>query len=158
MEKGLNEALTEGVLAGFPAVDIRATLLDGSYHNVDSSEMAFKIAASLAYKKGIADAKPVLLEPIYNVEVRVPENFMGDIMGDMNSRRGRIMGMEPQDDGTQVIKAQVPQAEMYKYSVDLRSMTQGRGEFSMEYSHYEEVPANIAEKIIEEQKKLASEE
>lgn len=158
VEKGLIEALTEGVLAGFPAVDIRATLLDGSYHNVDSSEMAFKIAASLAYKKGIADAKPVLLEPIYNVEVRVPENFMGDIMGDMNSRRGRIMGMEPQDDGTQVIKAQVPQAEMYKYSVDLRSMTQGRGEFSMEYSHYEEVPANIAEKIIEEQKKLASEE
>lgn len=158
VEKGLIEAMEEGVLAGFPAVDVRATLLDGSYHNVDSSEMAFKIAASLAYKKGMVDANPVLLEPIVNVEVKVPENFMGDIMGDMNSRRGRIMGMDPQTDGTQVIKAQVPMSEMYKYSVDLRSMTQGRGQFTMEYSHYEEVPANITEKIIEEHKKETSEE
>lgn len=158
VEKGLIEAMEEGVLAGFPAVDIRATLLDGSYHNVDSSEMAFKIAASLAYKKGMQEAKPILLEPIYNVEVRVPDNFMGDIMGDMPSRRGRVAGMDPQEDGTQIIRAQVPLAEMYGYSVDLRSMTQGRGEFSMEYSHYEEVPANIAEKIIAEQKKEASEE
>lgn len=158
VEKGLIEAMEEGVLAGFQAVDIRATLLDGSYHNVDSSEMAFKIAASLAYKKGITEAKPVLLEPIVNVEVRVPENFMGDIMGDMPPRRGRVAGMEPQEDGTQIIKAQVPLAEMYGYSIDLRSMTQGRGEFTMEYSHYEEVPANIAEKIIEEHKKESEEE
>lgn len=158
VEKGLIEAMEVGVLAGFPAVDIRATLYDGSYHNVDSSEMAFKIAASLAYKKGMADSKPVILEPIVNVEVRVPEAFMGDIMGDMNSRRGRIMGMDPQDDGTQVIKAQAPLAEMYKYPVDLRSMTQGRGEFTMAYSHYEEVPANIAEKIIEEAKREREEE
>lgn len=158
VEKGLVEAMEQGVIAGFPAVDIRATLLDGSYHNVDSSEMAFKIAASLAYKKGMAEASPVLLEPYVNVDVRVPENFMGDIMGDMPSRRGRVSGMEPQDDGTQIIKALVPLAEMYGYSIDLRSMTQGRGEFTMEYSHYEEVPANITEKIIEEQKKENSEE
>lgn len=158
VEKGLIEAMEEGVLAGFPAVDIRATLLDGSYHSVDSSEMAFKIAASLAYKKGMAEADPVLLEPYVNVEVRVPENFMGDIMGDMPSRRGRVSGMEPQADGTQIIRAQVPLAEMFGYSIDLRSMTQGRGQFSMEYSHYEEVPAHIAEKIIEECKKEASEE
>lgn len=158
VEKGLLEAMEEGVLAGFPTVDIRATLLDGSYHSVDSSEMAFKIAASLAYKKGMAEANPVLLEPYVNVEVRVPENFMGDIMGDMPSRRGRVSGMEPQADGTQIIKAQVPLAEMFGYSIDLRSMTQGRGEFTMEYSHYEEVPANIAEKVIEEYKKEASEE
>ncbi|MDD4657520.1 MAG: elongation factor G [Eubacteriales bacterium] len=158
VEKGLIEAMEEGILAGFPAVDIRATLLDGSYHNVDSSEMAFKIAASLAYKKGLQEANPILLEPIYNVEVKVPENFMGDIMGDMPSRRGRVAGMDPQTDGTQVIRAQVPLAEMYGYAVDLRSMTQGRGEFNMEYSHYEEVPANIAEKIIAEHKKATSEE
>jgi elongation factor G len=120
--------------------------------------MAFKIAASLAYKKGMAEADPVLLEPYVNVEVRVPENFMGDIMGDMPSRRGRVSGMEPQADGTQIIRAQVPLAEMFGYSIDLRSMTQGRGQFSMEYSHYEEVPAHIAEKIIEEYKKEASEE
>jgi len=158
VEKGLIEAMEEGILAGFPAVDIRATLLDGSYHNVDSSEMAFKIAASLAYKKGMQEANPILLEPIYNVEVKVPENFMGDIMGDMPSRRGRVAGMDPQEDGTQIIRAQVPLAEMYGYAVDLRSMTQGRGEFSMVYSHYEEVPAHITEKIIAEQKKAASEE
>lgn len=153
VEKGLIEAMEEGVLAGYQAVDIRATLYDGSYHSVDSSEMAFKIAASLAYKKGMQQANPVLLEPIMSVEVNVPESFMGDIMGDLNSRRGRIMGMDPQDDGGQAVRAQVPLAEMYKYPVDLRSMTQGRGEFSMEFSHYEEVPPNIAEKVIEEAKR-----
>lgn len=158
VEKGLVEAMEEGVLAGFPAVDIRATLLDGSYHNVDSSELAFKIAASLAYKKGMAEASPILLEPYVNVEVRVPENFMGDIMGDIPSRRGRVSGMEPQQDGTQIIKAQVPLAEMYGYAIDLRSMTQGRGEFTMVYSHYEEVPANITEKVIEEYKKESTED
>ncbi len=153
VEKGLVEAMEEGVLAGYPAVDIRATLYDGSYHNVDSSEMAFKIAASLAYKKGMTEANPVMLEPIVNVEINVPESFMGDIMGDLNSRRGKIMGMDPQDDGSQTVRAQVPLAEMYKYPVDLRSMTQGRGEFTMEFSHYEEVPPNIAEKVIQESKK-----
>lgn len=158
VEKGLLEAMEEGVLAGFPAVDIRATLLDGSYHTVDSSEMAFKIAASLAYKKGMQEASPILLEPIYNVEVKVPENYMGDIMGDMPSRRGRVAGMEPQTDGTQIIRAQVPLAEMYGYAIDLRSMTQGRGEFKMDYSHYEEVPAHITEKVIAEHKKEASQE
>jgi len=158
VEKGLLEAMEQGVLAGFPTVDIRATLVDGSYHSVDSSEMAFKIAASLAYKKGMQEATPILLEPIYNVEVRVPENFMGDIMGDMPSRRGRVAGMDPQGDGTQIIRAQVPLAEMYGYAVDLRSMTQGRGEYSMEFSHYEEVPAHIAEKIIAEQQKEDSAE
>ena len=158
VEKGLIEAMEQGVLAGFPTVDIRATLVDGTYHSVDSSEMAFKIAASLAYKKGMQEANPILLEPIYNVEVRVPENFMGDIMGDMPSRRGRVAGMDPQGDGTQIIRAQVPLAEMYGYAVDLRSMTQGRGEYSMEFSHYEEVPAHIAEKIIAEQQKEDSAE
>ena len=158
VEKGLVEAIEQGALAGFPAVDIRATLLDGSYHNVDSSEMAFKIAAGLAYKKAYTEANPVLLEPIVVVEVNVPDNFMGDIMGDMNSRRGRILGMEPQEDGSQVIKAQVPLAEMYKYDIDLRSMTQGRGEYKMDYSHYEEVPGNITEKIIEEHKRETQEE
>nr|WP_213169194.1 elongation factor G [Alkalicella caledoniensis] len=153
VEKGLIEVMEEGVLAGYPVVDIKATLLDGSYHNVDSSEMAFKIAASLAFKKAMQQAQAVLLEPIMNVEVLVQDNFMGDIMGDMNSRRGRIMGMEPLEGGLQKVKAQVPLAEMYKYSIDLRSMTQGRGSFTMEYSHYEEVPAHIQEQIVKEAQK-----
>ena len=159
VEKGLQEALEEGVLAGYPVVDIKATLLDGSYHSVDSSEMAFKIAASLAFKKAMQQAQPVLLEPIVDAEIIVQDNFMGDIMGDMNSRRGRIMGMEPMDGGLQKVKAQVPLAEMYRYSIDLRAMTQGRGTFTMEYSHYEEVPAHIQEQIIKEaqkEKELAS--
>lgn len=153
VEKGLIEAMEEGVLAGFPAVDIRATLLDGSYHSVDSSEMAFKIAASLAYKKGMAEADPVLLEPYVNVEVRVPENFMGDIMGDMPSRRGRVSGMEPQADGTQIIRAQVPLAEMFGYSIDLRSMTQGRGQFSMEYPITKRFPPILPKKSLKSTKR-----
>ncbi|NPV80148.1 MAG: elongation factor G [Firmicutes bacterium] len=152
VEKGIRETMSEGVLAGYPMVDFRATLYDGSYHPVDSSEMAFKIAASMALKKGAADAKPVLLEPIMNVEVVVPEAYMGDIMGDLNKRRGKILGMEPQGH-TQVIKAQVPMAEMFKYAIDLRSITGGRGHFSMEFSHYEEVPAQISQQIIEAAKK-----
>ncbi len=159
VEKGLVEAMEEGTLAGYPVVDIKATLFDGSYHSVDSSEMAFKIAASLAFKKAMQTAQPVLLEPVVNVEVVVQDQFMGDIMGDMNTRRGRIMGMEPLDGGLQKVKAQVPLAEMYKYSIDLRSMTQGRGTFTMEYSHYEEVPAHIQEQIVKEaqkEKELAS--
>lgn len=153
VEKGLRESLEHGVLAGYPVVNIKATLFDGSYHPVDSNEMAFKIAASLAFKKGMEQAKPVLLEPIMRVEILIPEEYMGDVMGDMNKRRGRILGMEPQGDGTQLIIAEAPQAELFEYAIDLRSMTQARGSFTMEFLRYEEVPANIAEKIIEEAKK-----
>ncbi|MGI5840305.1 MAG: elongation factor G [bacterium] len=148
VEKGLREVKDEGVLAGYPVVNFRATLYDGSFHPVDSSEMAFKIAASLAFKKGMEQAKPVLLEPIMHVEVIVPDAYMGDIIGDLNKKRGRILGMEPQG-GTQLVKAQVPLAEMFKYATDLRSMTQGRGVFTMNFDHYEEVPGNIAENVIE---------
>ncbi|HHU30023.1 MAG TPA: elongation factor G [Firmicutes bacterium] len=157
VEKGLREAMESGILAGFPVVDIKASLYDGSYHSVDSSEMAFKIAASLAFKKGMEQANPILLEPIMYVEVTVPEPFMGDIMGDMNSRRGRILGMESAG-GNQVIKANVPMAEMLKYSADLRSMTQGRGSFTMRFDHYEEVPPHIAEQVIAEAKAEQKEE
>lgn len=152
VEKGLREAITEGILAGYPVIGLKATLYDGSYHPVDSSEMAFKIAASMAFKKGMEKADPVLLEPIMNVEITVPEQFMGDIMGDLNGKRGKIMGMEPQKDGTQVIKAQVPLAEMQDYPIALKSITQGRGSFKMEFSSYEEVPARLAGEIIEKHK------
>ncbi|MEQ8174036.1 MAG: elongation factor G [Syntrophomonadaceae bacterium] len=151
VEKGLLEAMEEGVLAGFPVTNIKATLYDGSYHSVDSSEMAFKLAARLSYKKGLEMAKPVILEPIMNVEIEIPENFMGDIIGDLNSKRGRVLGMEPAG-RKQLVKAQVPQAEMARYTIDLKSMTQGRGKFKMEFSHYEEVPAQYADKIIEKAK------
>lgn len=147
VEKGLRESLEAGIVAGYPVVDVKASLYDGSFHTVDSSEMAFKIAAHLAFKKGLEQAKPVLLEPVMYVEVSVPEQFMGDIMGDMNSRRGRILGMEPSE-GFQKIKASVPMSEMLKYSIDLRSMTQGRGSFTMKFDHYEEVPAHISEQVV----------
>lgn len=149
VEKGLIEALQEGVLAGYPVVGIKAILYDGSFHPVDSSEMAFKIAASLAFKKGAVQAKPTLLEPIMDVEVVVPDDYMGDIIGDLNKRRGKVMGMEPKDN-MQHIQAQVPMSEMFRYATDLRSMTQGRGYFSSSFSHYEEVPDQLSEKIIEE--------
>ncbi|WP_077368885.1 elongation factor G [Anaerosalibacter sp. Marseille-P3206] len=152
VEKGLRECLDEGVLAGYPVVNLKAVLFDGSYHPVDSNEMAFKIAASLAFKKGIEAAKPVLLEPIMKVEILIPDDYMGDIMGDMNKRRGRILGMDQQEDGTQLVMAEAPMAEMFKYAIDLRSMTQARGSFKMEFARYEEVPSNISEKIIEEAK------
>ncbi|MDD4549446.1 MAG: elongation factor G [Syntrophomonadaceae bacterium] len=157
VEKGLTEALDEGVLAGYPVTNIKATLYDGSYHSVDSSEMAFKMAARLAFRKGIEAAKPVLLEPVVNVEIEVPDAFMGDIIGDLNSKRGRVQGMEPAGK-KQVIKAQVPLAEMARYTIDLKSMTQGRGKFHMEFSHYEEVPAQNAEKIIEKAKQEKEQE
>lgn len=147
VEKGVRETMEEGILAGYPVVDLRVTLYDGSYHSVDSSEMAFKIASSMALKKGFMEAQPILLEPIMKVRVVVPEEYMGDIIGDLNKKRGRILGMEPQN-GLQVISALVPQAEMFQYSVDLRSITQGRGDFEMEFDHYEEVPANLAEEIV----------
>jgi elongation factor G len=150
VEKGLREAMQHGVLAGFPVVNLKATLVDGSFHPVDSSELAFKIAARLAYKKGLADASPVLLEPIVHVEVYIPDNYMGDIIGDLNKRRGRILGMNPQEGGLQQVVAEVPIAEMFKYATDLRSITQGRGYFKMWFERYEEVPANIAQKVIEE--------
>ncbi|MGE5371219.1 MAG: elongation factor G [Solirubrobacterales bacterium] len=147
VEKGIRESLPEGALAGYPVTNISVNLYDGSYHTVDSSEMAFKIAANLAFKKGMEMAKAVLLEPVYAVEVEVPEQFMGDIIGDLNSKRGRVAGMEPKGK-MQVIKAQVPLKEMLRYSIDLKSITQGRGRFKMEFSHYEEAPAKEAEQVI----------
>ena len=152
VEKGLREAITEGVLAGYPVIGLKATLYDGSYHPVDSSEMAFKIAASMAFKKGMEKADPVLLEPIMNMEILVPEQFMGDIMGDLNGKRGKILGMEPQNDGMQLIRAQAPLSEVQDYPIALKSITQGRGSFNMEFASYEEAPARIAEEIIEKYK------
>ncbi len=151
VEKGIVEAAQKGVLAGFPCVDFRVTLDDGSYHAVDSSEMAFKIAGSLAFKKAAEQAKPVLLEPIMKVTITTPDEFMGDIMGDLNGRRGRVLGMDSAGK-YQVINAEVPMAEFLTYAPDLRSMTGGRGIFTMEFSRYDEVPAQLAEKIIEQVK------
>jgi len=147
VDQGIQEAMESGVLGGYPVVDVRVTLYDGSYHEVDSSEMAFKIAGSMAFKEAMKKANPVLLEPMMKVEVTVPEEYMGDVMGDINSRRGRIEGMEARF-GVQVITAYVPLAEMFGYATDLRSKSQGRGVYTMQLSHYEEVPASIAEKII----------
>ncbi|MDN5361330.1 elongation factor G [Moorella sp. Hama-1] len=147
VDAGIQEAMANGVLAGYPVVDIQATLVDGSYHEVDSSEMAFKIAGSLAFKDAARKAQPVLLEPVMKVEVVVPDEYMGDVIGDLNSRRGRVEGIEPRA-GAQIIRAQVPLAEMFGYATDLRSRTQGRGTYVMQFDHYDEVPRNIAETII----------
>lgn len=157
VEKGLRENIRKGVLAGYPMVGLHAKLYDGSYHPVDSSEMAFKTAARIAYKKGCMDASPVMLEPIMHVEVFVPDEYMGDIMGDMNKRRGRIMGMD-QVDGLQRVTAEAPMGEMFKYATDLRSMTQARGSFTMSFERYEEMPADAAKKIIESAQKDEEEE
>ena len=151
VEKGLLDCMKEGVLAGYPMVELAADLYDGSYHDVDSDELSFKIAASLAYKAGIAVAKPVLLEPVGALRVTVPDDYVGDVMGDLNKRRGRVMGIEPEH-GQQTVLAEVPQAEMQDYVIALRAMTQGRGFFSYEVQKYEEVPANVAAKIIEAKK------
>lgn len=148
VEKGLIESMEKGPLAGCKVVNIKADLYDGSYHDVDSNEMAFKIAASLAFKKGIMEAKPCLLEPIMKLEIYVPEDYMGDVMGDMNKRRGKILGMEPQADGEQKIVAEAPQAELFDYAVVLRSMTQARGHFEMDFARYEQMPQQLADKII----------
>ncbi|MCK5757799.1 MAG: elongation factor G [Clostridiales bacterium] len=156
VEKGLKDCIHKGVLAGYPVVKLRATLVDGSYHAVDSSEMAFKMAANVAYKK-LVDAQPCLLEPIAKCEIIIPDDYMGDIIGDMNKRRGRIMGMVPMAGGKQTIEAEVPMAEMFKYATDLRSMTQGRGQFSMEMVRYDEVPASQAPKIVDEAKRKKEE-
>ncbi len=151
IEAGIKEAMLSGLLAGYEVVDIKATLVDGSYHEVDSSEMAFKIAGSMAFKDGCAKASPVLLEPVFKVEVVVPEDYMGEVMGNVSSRRGRIEGMEGRN-GLQAIRAVVPLAEMFGYATDLRSRTQGRGTYTMQFSHFEEVPRNVAEAIIEKRK------
>ncbi|TVP63268.1 MAG: elongation factor G [Nodularia sp. (in: Bacteria)] len=150
-EQGMKESCESGILAGYPLIDVKATLIDGSYHDVDSSEMAFKIAGSMAMKEAVLKASPVLLEPMMKVEVEVPENYLGDVMGDLNSRRGQIEGMGS-DDGIAKVTAKVPLAEMFGYATDIRSKTQGRGIFSMEFSRYEEVPRNVAEAIIAKSK------
>jgi elongation factor G len=146
VEAGVKEAMETGVVAGYPIVDVRATLVDGSYHEVDSSEMAFKIAGSMALKNAARKAGALLLEPIMKVEVVMPEEFLGDVMGDINARRGHIMGVDSR--GTsQIVRAQVPLAEMFGYATDLRSMTQGRATYSMEFSHYSPVPASVGEQV-----------
>ncbi|MBF7095995.1 elongation factor G [Alkalibacter mobilis] len=151
VDQGIREAMENGVLAGYPVLDFRATLVDGSYHDVDSSEMAFKIAGSMAFKEGCKKADPVILEPIFKIEITVPEDYMGDVIGDLNSRRGRIEGMDPRGN-VQVIRGFVPLSEMFGYATDLRSKTQGRGVYSYQFSHYEEVPKSISEQIMEGKK------
>ncbi len=157
VEKGIVETMKEGILAGYPIVDLRVTLFDGSYHTVDSSEMAFKIAGSMALKKSFMDAKPVLLEPIMKIDVIAPDDTLGSVIGDLNSRRGKVQGVEPQTGGNQKISASVPMAEMLTYANQLHSMTSGRGLYSMEFSHYEEVPAHISQKIIADREKQKEE-
>jgi elongation factor G len=150
IDAGIKEAMEAGVLAGFPVVDIKVTLVDGSYHDVDSSEMAFKVAGSMAFKEASKRAKPVLLEPVMAVEVVTPEEYMGDVIGNINSRRGQIEGMEPRGNA-QVIRAKVPLAEMFGYATDVRTMSQGRATYTMQFLHYAEVPHSIAEKLTESQ-------
>jgi elongation factor G len=150
VDAGIQEAMESGVLSGFPVVDVRVRLVDGSYHDVDSSEMAFKVAGSMAFKEAAKRAKPVLLEPIMAVEVVTPEEYMGDVIGNINSRRGQIEGMEPRGNA-QVIRARVPLAEMFGYATDVRTMSQGRATYTMQFLHYAEVPHSIAEKLTESQ-------
>jgi elongation factor G len=150
VEKGVAETMKEGIIAGYPLVDVKVTLYDGSYHTVDSSEMAFKIAGSMALRKAVQDARPVLLEPIMKVEVITPDDTLGAVIGDLNSKRGRVQGVEPQAGGNQKINAQVPMSEMLTYANQLTSLTSGRGMYSMEFSHYEELPSHLTQKIIAE--------
>ena len=158
VEKGIHEAVSQGAVAGYPVVDIKVVLYDGSYHSVDSSEMAFKIASSQAFKKGMQSARPVLLEPVYLVRTTVPDEFTGDVMSDFNTRRARVQGMTPLD-GTTTIEALVPLAEILHYSTDLRSLTQGLGSYTMQFDHYDEVPGHVAQQVVEERKKqLATKE
>ena len=147
VEKGIVEAMREGVVAGYPVKDLKVVLFDGSYHSVDSSEMAFKIAGSMAFKQAMEQAQPMLREPIMTVTVSVPEDSVGDVIGDLNGRRGRPLGMEPKGSMTEV-KAEVPMAEMLSYAPDLRSITGGQGDYTMEFSRYEEVPQHLAQKVI----------
>ena len=152
VQQGIEEAMANGVLAGYPVVDVKATVYDGSYHEVDSSEMAFKVAGSMAFKNGMRKAAPVIMEPMFKLEVLIPEEYMGDVMGDINSRRGRVEGMEARANGSQAIKGVVPLAEMFGYATSLRSKTQGRGIYTMQFSHYEPVPKSISEEIMEGKK------
>jgi elongation factor G len=147
VEKGLRETIPAGVLAGFPVVDAKVTLFDGSYHDVDSNENAFKMAASMAFKDGMRKATPIILEPMMSVEIETPEDYMGDVMGDLSSRRGIIQGMEDNSTG-KIIRAEVPLAEMFGYSTTVRSLSQGRATYSMEFKHYTEAPRNVAEAIM----------
>jgi elongation factor G len=148
VDKGIQEAMQRGIQAGYPVEDVKVTLYDGSYHEVDSSEMAFKLAGSMGFREGAKKANPVILEPMMKVEVEVPEEFMGDVIGDISKRRGQVNGMDERG-GNKIVNAFVPLAEMFRYSTDLRSMTQGRATYTMEFDHYEEVPANVAKEIIE---------
>ena len=152
VEKGLRECILKGPLAGYPVVGLSAVLYDGSYHPVDSSEMSFKMAATLAYKAGMPQANPVLLEPIGHLKATVPDGNMGDVMGEVNKRRGRVLGMEPAGDGRQTVEAEVPMAEMHDFTTFIRQVTQGRGSFTFEFERYEEAPQNVAQKVIEESK------
>ena len=150
VEKGVAKAMSDGAIAGYPIVDVKATLFDGSYHTVDSSGICFEIAGSQALTKGVQQASPTLLEPIMRVQITVPDDFTGDIIGDMNSKRGRIQGMIPQGNNMTLIEGETPQSEMLRYATDLRSMTQGRGAFTIEFDHYEEVPQHLVERIIQQ--------
>ena len=152
VDKGLQDTLPNGVLAGFPVVDVKVTLFDGSYHDVDSNENAFKMAASMAFKDGMRKANPVLLEPMMAVEVETPEEYTGTVMGDLSSRRGMVQGMEDIPGGGKIVKAEVPLAEMFGYSTALRSATQGRATYSMEFKHYAEAPKNVAEAVMNSKK------
>ena len=147
VDAGIQQSLDAGVLAGYPTVDVRAILTDGKYHDVDSSEMAFKIAGSMAFKEALRKAKPVLLEPIMSVEVVTPDEYMGDVIGDLNSRRGQVGGMD-QRGNSQIVRAQVPLSEMFGYSTDLRSRTQGRASYSMQFDSYQQTPASVQEEIV----------
>ncbi|OYY30533.1 MAG: elongation factor G, partial [Halothiobacillus sp. 35-54-62] len=151
VDKGIQEQIKNGVIAGFPVVDVKVTLFDGSYHEVDSNEMAFKIAGSMAFKEGAVKAKPVLLEPMMKVEVETPEDYMGDVIGDLNRRRGIIQGMDDTTGGGKQVRAEVPLSEMFGYATDLRSATQGRATYSMEFAHYSEAPKHVAEAVIKGQ-------
>jgi elongation factor G len=152
VEKGVRDALDAGAYAGFPVVDVRVSLVDGKYHPVDSSEAAFKTAGSIGFKAAMSEARPVLLEPVMEVEVTVPDDYTGDVMSDLNTRRARVQGMNPLG-GMTSIAAQVPQAEMLKYATELRSLTQGRGSYTMSFSHYEEVPTHVGQQIADKRKK-----
>ena len=148
VEKGLQDSIVKGPLAAYPVVGVKAVLYDGSYHPVDSSEMAFKMATIQAFKKGFMEAKPILLEPIVNIKVIVPENFTGDVMGDLNKKRGRVLGMTPVMGGKQSVEADIPMSSLFGYCTDLRSMTGGRGEYSYEFARYEQAPSDVHEKEV----------
>ena len=153
VEKGLRECMESGPLAGYPVVGVKAVLYDGSYHDVDSNELSFKMAASIAFKEGLKNAKPVLLEPIHRLKIAIPADYLGDVMGDINKRRGRVLGMNPaEDEGLQLVEAEVTMSEAADYAITLRSMTQGRGSFTVKFERYEEVPREVQDKIIAEHK------